>query len=279
VQNPVPVIRRILRNQSNRGQRFRRLLAFVGWQVWKRTFARPILVNLFNGYRFLAYPDCYISSSTIYARVPDFRVVRVLRQRLNGGVLIDVGSNVGLFSMSLADKIDHAILFEPNLNSAQRARENIAVNSLNFEVHAIALSDEVGEILLEDRGRASGTNRTVLDPKATRFPARKVPRTTLDHFLEDHVEDIGQISLLKIDVEGHENCVIRGMYHTLTHLRPKMVMFEYLERTDFHETRALFDNVRYNIYCQSKHGDNLIPVSDQPKPLQDLFAFPAEADP
>lgn len=267
------LMRRIFRNESNKHQRFRRLIAFAGWQIWKRTVAKPIMVNLFNGYRFLAYPDCWVSSGAIYFHVPDVREVNFLRQRLNGGVLIDVGSNVGLFTLSLADRVDHAILFEPNPLSAQHARENLALNFLEFEVVAAALSDEEGEIFLEDRGKATVANRTLLDPQMTTFPVRTVPRTTLDTFLRNRANPIGSITLLKIDVEGHENSVIRGMQRTMTQLRPKIVMFEYLQRTNFLETKALFDAVGYRIYRLSDQN-NLVPVPEQPKPLQNLFALP-----
>jgi FkbM family methyltransferase len=41
-----------------------------------------------------------------------------------------------------------------------------------------------------------------------------------------------QIDAVKIDVEGHENSVLRGMKEFLKHHRPKLVMFEYLRFRD-----------------------------------------------
>ena len=55
-----------------------------------------------------------------------------------------MGANVGLVSMLLADKIQHALLFEPNPIAAARARENVRLNHLNYEVHELALSDQNG---------------------------------------------------------------------------------------------------------------------------------------
>jgi FkbM family methyltransferase len=271
-------MRRILRNESNKGQRFRRLLVSVGWQIWKRAIGKPIGVTLFNGYRFLAYPDCDSSSNAIYFSIADYREVTFLRKRIRGGVLIDVGANVGLLSLSLADKINNAILFEPNAMAAQRAKANMVQNHLNFEVHAVALSDEIGEIFLEDRGGVDSTNRTLTDPQKTSFPTRKVRRTTLDSFLKDHVDFIKNIALVKIDVEGHENAVLRGMQRTLTTLQPRIVMFEYLQRTDFSETQELLSTAGYAIYSLDGQG-NLTPVVRRPEPLQNLFALPAEESP
>jgi FkbM family methyltransferase len=46
---------------------------------------------------------------------------------LKGGILVDVGANVGSISLLVADHINRAILFEPNPVAAARARENTAI--------------------------------------------------------------------------------------------------------------------------------------------------------
>ena len=262
----IHVLGRILRHESNEGRRFRRLVASAVWQIWKHSIGRPMGITLFNGYRFLAYPDCDSSLNAIYFHVPDYREVSFLRKRIRKGVLFDVGANVGLFTLSMADKIDRAFLFEPNSMAAKRAESNMVQNHLNCEVHAVALSDEVGEILLEDRGGVDSTNRTLTDPQTTSFPTRKVRRTTLDSFLEGHVYSIKNVALVKIDVEGHENAVLRGMQRTLAALRPQIVMFEYLQRTDFSETEELLNTAGYTIYSLNGEG-NLLPVVGQPETL------------
>ena len=272
VHNSLFRLCRILSHESNKGQQFRRLVASVGWQVWKRTVARPIMITLFNGYRFLAYPGCDSSSNAICFSIADYREVTFLRKRIRGGVLIDVGANVGLFALSMADKIDRAFLFEPNILAAQRAQANMVRNHLDYEVHAVALSDEAGDLFLEDRGGVDSTNRTLTDPQLTSFPTRKVRRTTLDSFIKEHVDFPKNIALVKIDVEGHENAVLRGMQRTLATLCPQILMFEYLQRTDFCETEKLLNTAGYTIHSLNREG-SLTPVVGKPQALQNLFAL------
>ena len=267
------IIHRIFYDESNKGENFSRILAFLGWQIWKRTIARPLHIQLFNGLRCIAYPDCQTSSSAIYFRVPDYREIFLLRRRLNKGLMIDIGANVGLFTLLLSDIMDQVILFEPNPLAAQRAKENINLNHLNAAVYAVAVSSNDGYIFLEDRGGTDSTNMTVRNLRDSAFPVRKVPCTTLDNFLD--LKSSLSVSLIKIDVEGHENDVIKGMNKTLINLRPQIVMFEYLQRTNFVETKALFDAAGYRIYQIGKIED-LIPVHGQPRPLQNLFALPKE---
>ncbi len=55
--------------------------------------------SLFNGKRFVAYPDCPVSSGILYTRIPNSRNISFLREHLSGGTLIDVGANVGSVSL------------------------------------------------------------------------------------------------------------------------------------------------------------------------------------
>jgi len=260
-------------DESNRQQRMRRLLMAGGWQVWKRVVRTPIIIPLFNGLRFRAYPDCQASSAVFYTRIPNFRCLSFLRKHIERGILLDIGANVGLISLLLADKIQHAILFEPNPAAAARARENLALNHLGFEVQELALSDQGGTVEIENAGGVDSCNRTVVG-FSTSLPTISVARKTLDSFLKERSTRPAPIAAVKIDVEGHENSVLRGMSGFLASDRPRLIMFEYLQRTNLAETLELFSRVGYRV-MELKAG---VPVwaTPQVSPLQDLFACPEE---
>ncbi len=264
----------IWRDEFNRGQRFRRLLTFVGWQLWKHTISRPLTVRLFNGYKFIAYPDCTVSSSLLYSRMPNGREISFLRKHLRGGTFLDVGANVGSISLMLADRVDHAVLFEPNPKAASRARENLFLNRLSFDVYELALSDFAGKANLEDRGSVNTTNRIVASRDKTGFPTRVVTVATLDQFLDEAGLGLSRVKVIKIDVEGHENAVLRGALRFLRVARPDLIMFEYLQRTDLRETLSLFGSIGYRVFHLSPNGPVL--VDETIPPLRDLFACPDE---
>ncbi len=272
LENARYVLGLIWHEESNRKQRVRRLFLFLGWQFWKRVVKTTIVVKLFNGLRFRAYPDCQASSGVMYTRVPDSRDILFLRAHIREGTLIDVGANVGLVTLLLADKVQHALLFEPNPIAAQRARENLALNRLNFEVHELALSDTTGAVEFEDEGGVSTCNRTV-SGFSTSAPTRKVRCIQLDEFLAQQPLRF-PITAVKIDVEGHENQVLAGMMKCLSHSRPRLVMFEYLQRTNLRETLRLFATAGYTVLQLTSRGVE-IAGADVP-PLQDLFACPDE---
>ena len=95
----------------------------------------------------------------------------------------------------------------------------------------------------------------------------------LDEFLAQHPLPY-PISVVKIDVEGHENSVLAGMMECLRHSRPRLVMFEYLQRTNLRETFDLFAKAGYTVLQLTAKGAEV--ARPEVPPLQDLFACPNE---
>lgn len=271
-QDLIYPISNLWNEESNRGQRTRRLCIFVGWQLWKRVARKSITVSLFNGKRFKAYPDCSVSSGVLYTRIPNSKKILFLREHLSGGTLIDVGANVGSVSLLLADKIENAILFEPNPVAAARARENLVRNQLGFTVYELALSDTNGEIPFECDGAVDSVGHVVVNAPSSQTASRVVQCITFDEFLRQHGDPDFRVSLVKIDVEGHENSVLRGMREFLAEKRPPLVMFEYLQRTNLEQTITIFAGVGDQVFELGANGP--VAVACRAEPLQDLFACP-----
>jgi FkbM family methyltransferase len=121
-----------------------------------------------------------------------------------GGTLFDVGSHVGLISFAIAvvrpDVAIHS--FEPNPTNAVAWRRNQALNgAISAHLTQGGVSDKNGMMGFRVGGdSASGEVRGVGgDP---------VPVITLDSYCAVH--DIDHIDVLKIDVQGHEEAVLRG---------------------------------------------------------------------
>jgi FkbM family methyltransferase len=267
------IVGSIWHDESNQQERLKRLFLCAGWQIWKRSVRTPLVVPLFNGHRFRAHPDCDCSSAVIYNRIPNYRCISFLRDHAAGGTFVDVGANVGMVSLLLADKFQNAWLFEPNPTAADRARENLRLNDLPFAVHEIALSDQNGYVEVENSGGVSSCNRTI-DGFTSSVPTVTTPRVTFDKFFHDTANSSPAITALKIDVEGHENAVLRGMRGFLGAQRPRLVMFEYLQRTNIVETFEIFSGVDYKIVELTSTGPHIADV--KVAPLQDLFACPKE---
>lgn len=137
---------------------------------------------------------------------------------------IDLGANLGYFTLLMAERVGssgavHA--FEPNPHLAMLTRQSVEVNGFasRTTVHEIALSDQSGELdFFIDPARPM--NATVY-PKDNHEKAR-VPTARFDDFHE--LEDC---DFIKIDVEGAEETVWKGMAKRLKNPRPLTIILEF----------------------------------------------------
>lgn len=152
-----------------------------------------------------------------------------------GDVFYDVGANVGWFSLLAARAVGpggRVLAFEPSFANAALVQENAAVNRLdNVTVVCAALTDADGWLTFLDKGNLQG--RLDKDDFAAQAEFRAgrnlkiqarvpVPVARLDSWLEQTGEP--PPGLVKIDVEGAELGVLRGMAETLRSAGPTLVI-------------------------------------------------------
>jgi FkbM family methyltransferase len=139
---------------------------------------------------------------------------RVLRP---GDAFIDVGSNVGYFSIVGAEIVGpqgqvHA--FEPNPKICGYLRESIAANSLdNVFASAVALWSQSRMLSFAAEKNSGLSHLKPEDGWPAGIGADLVAAITLDQYVESSVK--GPVTLVKIDVEGAEYHVLKGMAATL----------------------------------------------------------------
>lgn len=151
-------------------------------------------------------------------------VERDLRARLYdlarpGGVVIDVGSNIGEVLLGLSRRVGppgRAIGFEANPETLKLCQANIALNpTLPAEVHGVGLGDADGTLFLH---RPAATNSGADRLRSDIGGGVAVPVTTLDRFVEKNA--LRRVDLIKIDVEGFEMKVLAGAEAALARFRP-----------------------------------------------------------
>lgn len=152
----------------------------------------------------------------------ELRKAAEIRRRLRpGGVFVDVGANQGDFTLlaaSLVGPAGRVVAFEPDPDNVAALRENLRLNGFaNVEVRAVALADEAGSATLH-RSAISGWHSLNEGGNTGGRPPITVALERLD--------DLGltRLDVLKIDVEGAENAVIRGAMNTLHRCRPVVLL-------------------------------------------------------
>jgi len=158
--------------------------------------------------RFLAY--CYYNLRRYYARSPLGTYIRQFRR---GSTFVDVGANLGFYSLLAREAGLEAICFEPEPQFADYLQRNSAVFG---QVFPVALSDRGGSLpLYYSRGNSGATS---LVPKkwSTRSAATVPVRTFSSLALDGELGDPTKIALVKIDVEGAEAATVQGMMEFLS---------------------------------------------------------------
>lgn len=125
----------------------------------------------------------------------------------------DIGANIGLYSCLVGNSsVPQPVIvsFEPFPPNVERLKENIELNDVSARVEEIALSNKSGlsQFRIDQRNVAgSGRGQLVNDGEETlKIHVKK----------GDELEGLPEPTIVKIDVEGNEQEVIKGMKSTLT---------------------------------------------------------------
>lgn len=141
------------------------------------------------------------------------------------GVFLDVGGNIGVYSILLRDYFSKVFAFEPNPVTYEVLKANLALAGAgNTTAINKALSDTEGEVPIFVP-RNGNLGWATLDETHHEIPVNRtdIACTTMDAFVAANDIDAGKIRLIKIDVEGHETSVIRGGEKTLSEYRPPLL--------------------------------------------------------
>ena len=143
------------------------------------------------------------------------------------GVLVDVGANIGLFSLKGAHLVGPGglvLAVEPGAVSFARLLANLALNTLP-QLHPVqaALSNREGEMALYHIPLGDDPQAFSLLSDGGQVASEVVRVTTLDMLAATH--GLTRLDCIKIDVEGAEPMVIAGGHATLSRFRP-IVIFE-----------------------------------------------------
>ncbi|WP_031519800.1 FkbM family methyltransferase [Streptomyces sp. NRRL F-5123] len=151
------------------------------------------------------------------------RMTRWLQRRLKpGDTFVDVGANIGYFSVlasGLVGPRGRVVAIEASQDFTRRLAQNAALNGCdNIRVAQTAVSDRQQTLTFVLSSSANmGANSIVPwdGPVESTFEIEAFP---LPDVLE--AEEIATARVIKIDVEGAEGSVVRGMAPLLNRLRP-----------------------------------------------------------
>lgn len=146
----------------------------------------------------------------------------------SGGIVYDVGANFGLYTVLLAKAVGEqgqVIAFEPDSRSYERLQENLRLNRLaNVRCFCKALSDQNGQAKLYLHETRTWFSSLLARPGTREISHQLVEVVEGDRIRGEQSLPVPQV--VKIDVEGSEYAVIRGLRRTLAHSACRLVSCE-----------------------------------------------------
>lgn len=173
-----------------------------------------------------AYEEKY--RSTILTHLPNKRT------------FIDVGANVGIWSFPMTEHFQKIIAYEPSKQNIECLRQNV---SAKVEIREKAVANFAGVAEFHQAGKNCGDGKLCREGVKSDY---KVPVVSLDD------ENLEQVDLVKIDTQGWELEVLKGMINILQNQKP-WVMIEVNETID--ECCKLMESNGYEaVYIKSKRN-------------------------
>ena len=172
-----------------------------------------------------------------------------------GDVAIDVGANIGYFSVILSKIVGpegRVYAFEPTTKYHEILKRNLKANGIaNCEISRLGLSNKRQALeVVENEASA-----TIHVPEGMPLgPKETIILVTLDDFVREH--QLKKIDFIKIDVDGHEPLIFEGAWDTLDKYTPiiltEISQLHFLEAGitawDFY---AQLKNRGYRLYSQA----------------------------
>jgi len=196
----------------------RSLAKVLSWVAPKKAVQATV-----NGIRFELDLREVIDSSLYYSGTFEPHAEAIMASVVaTGGVVIDVGANIGYHTFALARTVGptgNVTAIEPTTLAFEKLERNLALNDFpNVRLIRCGLSDrDEGDVQVEFQSSFRLDGKPDLRKETVRL-------VTLDSL----VKELGltRLDFIKIDVDGYEAKVFAGAKETLTRFRP-IIFFEF----------------------------------------------------
>ena len=205
------------------------------------------LIKAKNGYCLYNINDQYIGRSIEkYGEFSESEIDLFKQLCRQNDTIIEVGANIGTHTQVFSNLVGNKgkiLAFEPQRIVFQTLNANIALNSMtNVFTYQKALGSKKSELFIPPIDYSKNGNFGGISIEKG-IKGERVEQLPLDSFLED----IENLKLIKIDVEGMESEVLKGSKKIIKKFKP----FLYIENDRQEKSKELIELVKsldYKLY-------------------------------
>lgn len=190
----------------------------------------------------------------------------------NDSTFIDIGANVGAYTLSLAKHFNHTYSFEPDIDTYNIMCGNIAINGLSNVTTLInsGLSYKEDKMIMHRYDISGSLNHiTESDSDIVNENMKKIGYN--DYSSEIYVKtldsyNIKNVGLIKIDVEGCELDILKGAKETISKYCPMLIIESWeINDADSAEMKEYKQKLRYDLFSYIKEMQYNIQNTNNPE--------------
>lgn len=226
---------------NSHGHRIRAAANLWIWQVWRRTVKSPVLVSLECGAKLRCPAWSKMAGTWVSIGYHEEELVFLRETIAPEDLFVDVGANIGVYSMVAAARGARVVAFEPFPQAREAFLENVTLNGCadRVTVHPCALSDERSTMTLTTDLESS--NHLVVGAGS----GLTVDVRLLDEVLSNDALSGRRVAIVKVDAEGFDANVLRGARRILTEQKPCVIVEVW---AGGREVREILEPLGYAIY-------------------------------
>ena len=226
-----------IQDNKNKGI-FKKLKRFILFQYYHRKRLMKLLYlkcakcsssvyNIQGNKMLLDLKDKGISTDLILDGVRESISVKIMKEELEkGDIVVDIGANIGYYALIEAKIIGSkgmVYAIEPSPRNFERLQRNVKLNDCsNMALYQTAIGDRRGIEHL-NISLHSNLNSVTINKNKKTIDRMEVNIITLDEFLKGKQYP----NLIRMDLEGYEYNVIKGMKNTLKDKKSLKLFIEF----------------------------------------------------
>lgn len=216
----VKTIKFILQHPLNKGKKGSSLWRFASWQVGIRLLRYPILFSFAERSKMIIARSMTGATQNLYCGLHEFYDMAFLLHALRStDHFFDIGANIGSYTILASSEIGAVTAsFEPVPSTFEKLRDNVSLNRTQelVTLHNIGLG---GAKKILNFTKDLDTINHVVAQKSSRTIEVEV-----DVF--DNLYSLDTPTIFKIDTEGFETEVLKGMSKALQNKELKAIIIE-----------------------------------------------------
>ncbi|HZV69705.1 MAG TPA: FkbM family methyltransferase [Saprospiraceae bacterium] len=252
------------------------LFNYVWYPFFKRGLYIKPLTFFGRSFRTLLPSGTDIALNGIKSHDSEIRLTKFLVNALNeGDTFIDVGAHYGYYSLlasALVGSSGKVFSIEASISSYNDLKENVA-SYPHIKTYHAAAGDTKGTITFYEYPGPYAEYNTIIPGAYTdqtwyqsvREKVNTVPILMLDELIKQ--EGI-ESAIIKIDVEGGESSVLRGLQSTLKE-KPLTIAMEYL----LHSEGSVLHKEAAKILYYHQYKSYAISPEGKPDPVDDIDTY------